>query len=107
MADSTPRKDPRPKSNESSASTTYVWRRSKLRTDPAPQAARRPKGGRWSGLSRRPPEDRLTITVKYRGGSESWWHVEARGRNGAFPGWMGLDDVMAEINRSAWFYREE
>lgn len=68
----------------------------------------RPAGSaRWGALSRRDPKDRLTITIKYRGGSEAWYHIEARGRGGAFPGVMALHDVMREINEGNRRFIEE
>lgn len=54
---------------------------------------------RFSGLDRRRPESRLTLTISYKGGAEAWWLVEARGRSATFPGHRALHDVMAEINR--------
>lgn len=42
--------------------------------------------------------DPLTIQIRYRGGSEAWWFIEARGSSGAFPGHMCLHDVMREVN---------
>jgi hypothetical protein len=71
--------------------------------EPAPQASRdSAKPSRFGGLSRRSRESRLTITVAYKGGSEAWWVIEARGRVAAFPGHRALHDVMAEINRDNW-----
>ena len=86
------------KGNPRSSSTTWTWQRDRIRKDPAPQAAQGAKRRRWSHLGRRNAADRLTITIKYRGGNECWYHVEARGSNGAFPGVMALHDVMREIN---------
>jgi hypothetical protein len=37
------------------------------------------------------------VTIKYRGGAESWWLVTARGRSGAFPGHAAIEDVMAQV----------
>ena len=79
-------------------STTWVHKPDRIRTGSAPQAKRAAGSSRWSKLTRRRPEERLTITVKYRGGSECWYHIQARGSHGAFPGVMALHDVMREIN---------
>lgn len=84
-----------------------VWKKVMLQGTPAGQATRPPKAGRWSGLKQRNERDPLTITVRYRGGAEGWWVVQARGRVGAFPSSMALIDVMAEINRSPEFYSRE
>lgn len=78
-----------------------------MRRNPAGQAGRAAGASRWGRLSRRDKSARLTITVKYRGGAEAWYHVEARGSNGAFPGYRSLHDVMREINEGKGFRRED
>lgn len=89
-------------SNARSGSTTWEWRRVKI-SEPAPQASTSPKApSRFGGLKRRKREDRLNVTIAYKGGSEAWWVIEARGRAVAFPGHRALHDVMAEINRDNW-----
>lgn len=82
--------------NTSTASTTWTAEVDKLRGRPAGRA-RAPKAPRWSSLRPRPLTKKLTIQVTYRGGSEAWWLVEARGSRGAFPGHMCLHDVMREV----------
>lgn len=37
------------------------------------------------------------MTVSWRGGAESWWLVQARGRHGTFPGHCAIEDVMAAV----------
>lgn len=49
------------------------------------------------GLPAVPRRERLTITVSHRGGAESWWELRARGRVWRRPGWMALEDVLADI----------
>jgi hypothetical protein len=93
--------------NTRSGSTTWVHQPDRIRRDPAPQAKRAAGSSRWSRLTRRRAEERLTITVKYRGGAECWYHVEARGSGGAFPGVMALHDVMREINDGNRHWRSE
>lgn len=92
--------------NRRSASTTYVWRKVKISggapEGPAPKAAAK----RWSGLARRDAKQPLTITLHHRGGAESWWVIQARGRTAAVPGHRALDDVMAELNRT-WSHPEK
>lgn len=87
-------------SNERSVSTTWTYRKVKMR-GPRPEGQHVAAGGRsrFAGLSRRKPEGRLTLTISYKGGAEAWWHIEARGRKAVFPGHRALHDVMAEINR--------
>jgi hypothetical protein len=48
-------------------------------------------------LARWPRSQKLAITIKYRGGAESWWLVEARGHHGVFPGHATLEDVMHQV----------
>jgi hypothetical protein len=87
-----------------SGSTPYEWKRVKVRPKPAGRANRAAGASRFYGLTRRDSKTALDIKIKYRGGAESWWLIETRGRTAAFPGWMGLDDVMAEVNRSPSFF---
>lgn len=61
------------------------------------QHGRRPF--RWIGLHPWPRSKRLGLYTVYRGGSEAWVHIEARGRNGAFPGHAAIIDVLAEIEQ--------
>lgn len=52
----------------------------------------------FSSLRRRDPREALTIRVKYRGGAEAWWLIEARGTRQAFPGHLCLHDVLSALN---------
>ena len=70
-----------------------------MRPDPAGRATSPKAPSRWFGLKRRDPKLALDIKIKYRGGSEAWYLVEARGRAGVFPGHLCIHDVMREINR--------
>jgi hypothetical protein len=70
-----------------------------MRPEPAGRATAPKAASRWYGLSRRDPKAKLTLQVTYRGGSECWWLVTARGRSAVFPGHLCLHDVMREINR--------
>lgn len=93
--------------NTRSGSTTWRHVPDRIRKDPAPQAKRPAGSSRWSRLARRRSEERLTITIKYRGGSECWYHIEARGSGGAFPGSRALHDVMREINEGNRYHIPE
>lgn len=84
-------------SNERMPSTTYAWRRVRVRSPAAGQEARVPKGRRWRHLSPWDKRRKLTITVRYRGGSEGWIQVDARGSMGRFPGHVQLIDVVLEV----------
>lgn len=85
--------------NARSGSTTWEWKKVKMR-GPRPEGQHSTaKPSRFGGLSKRNRSARLTLTIHHKGGAESWWVVEARGRVAAFPGHRALEDVMAEINR--------
>lgn len=85
--------------NIRSGSTTYEWKKVKIAGSARTGQHGGRKPGRFSGLSRRNRTARLTMTISYKGGAESWWLIETRGRHAVFPGHRCLDDVMAEINR--------
>jgi hypothetical protein len=48
-------------------------------------------------LARWPRTQHLSLKITYRGGAESWWLVETRGRTGVFPGHAQLEDVMSAV----------
>jgi hypothetical protein len=78
-------------------STTYEYRKVKIKTPPAGHRTVRAKRGRWYRFATWPRHRKLSLTISHRGGAESWWLVEARGSHGAFPGHLCLDDVMAVV----------
>lgn len=85
-----------PSSKKSAPSTTWEWRKIKMRpagTAPERKSAR----GRPSALSRWNRRERLTITVHSRGGPEAWWELRARGRVWRRPGHHCLEDVLGDI----------
>lgn len=84
--------------NTSSSSTTWTPKVDRMRRTPAGRATSPQAPSRWYKVGRRDPKRPLDIKITYRGGSEAWWLVEARGRHGVFPGHMALHDVMREIN---------
>lgn len=86
--------------NERTPSTTWAWRRVKIA--PAPQAesdAERSESALGSLLPwpRRRP---LTLTLRYRGGSEAWYEIRVRGRTIRRPGHVALHDLWREITRN-------
>lgn len=84
--------------DECSVSTRWAMRKVKIRTPPeATRTARRSRTSKPS-LKRRDARDRLNIVIKYRGGSEAWWIIEARGERWTFPGHRCLHDVLWTIN---------
>ena len=84
--------------NSSSSSTTWVAKPDRMRRSRREGQQDGPKAPSFLSLGRRNPKDRLTIQVKYRGGSEAWWLIEARGTRQAFPGHMCVHDVMSAVN---------
>lgn len=83
--------------NMHSPSTTWEWRKTKIRS--APQAAQhsQPKAVRWYHMRARDRRKPLTLTISFRGGPEQWFEIHARGSIGRFPGYVCLADVMAAI----------
>ena len=78
-------------------STTWEWRKTKIRRPPE-ATARLPKAARrWYHLPMRDRRKPLTLTISYRGGPECWYEIHARGSIGRFPGYAALHDVMTEI----------
>ncbi len=78
-------------------STTWQWKRVKMKPPSAGQDGARAKRGRWHGFPVWPRQRPLTVKIVYRGGPESWWLVTARGRHGVFPGVAALEDVMRQV----------
>jgi hypothetical protein len=68
-----------------------------MKPPPAGHDTARAQRGRWHHLTKWPRSRKLTLTVKYRGGAESWWLVESRGSYGVFPGCAALEDVMRAV----------
>lgn len=95
------------KKNTRSGSTTWIPRPDRIPGGRPGGASAAGGRKRWSRLTRRNERDPLTITIRYRGGVEAWWYVEARGSSGAFPGYRSIHDVMREINEGTQFRRDE
>lgn len=85
---------------QSFPSTRWVWKKVKVTQRPQGTiTARRSRSLRgFRVLPRSNRREYVTIRVKWRGGAESWWLVEARGKNQALPGWMALEDVMSLVH---------
>ncbi len=86
-----------PRDEQTFPSTKWEWRPVKMKPPPAGQDTARAKRGRWWGLATWPRQRKMTLTVQWRGGSQSWWLVTARGRSGTFPGNAAIEDVMATV----------
>lgn len=78
-------------------STTWEFRRVKVRRRPQGPAARRPKDSSFGDLGRLDPKEGTFVKVTYRGGPECWWQLEARGKTVRRPGSLALHDVLWEI----------
>lgn len=83
--------------NASSVSTSWEWKRVKIRRPAGGQTHSRPKGGRWRSLPPRRRQDTTIISLKYREGGECWYEVTSRGKTGMMPGWRDLHSVVEEI----------
>lgn len=84
--------------NDCSASPTWAWRRVRVRRPPEAHSDSRPKGDHFRRLPRRDPREPLKITVSYRGGSEAWYELHARGGVLRRPGVISLHEIMTIIN---------
>lgn len=80
-------------------STTWEWRRVKVRRPPEGHSGRSPKARRFFHLPPRDPRVPLNVSIKYRGGPEAWYEIHARGTIARYPGWVSIDEIMAEVNR--------
>ncbi len=50
-----------------------------------------------------PRRRKIRLTISYRGGAESWWLLEARGKHGVFPGHAAIEDIMREVcSEAVW-----
>jgi hypothetical protein len=84
-------------SNVHSPSTTSAWKWAKVRRRPQGMSTVRRSRSAWHHLAAWPRRERLTLVVKWRGGAEAWWLVQARGSSGVFPGYLALDDVLSIV----------
>lgn len=83
------------------ASTRWEWRRVKIARAPQAPGDRRPKGGRWRRFIPRDPSQWVTLRVKYTGGPEAWFLVDARGERNPIPGHTALVDLMRDVNQTS------
>lgn len=80
-------------------STTWEWKRVKMRRPAGGQTGRAAPLRRWYLLPPWPPRKPLSLSVKFRGGQECWYEIHARGSSGRVPGTIALHDLMSEIMR--------
>lgn len=60
--------------------------------------ARVPKARHWFLGHPRNMREPITIRIRYRGGAEAWWEIEARGQTLRRPGHVAIHDLFREIN---------
>lgn len=83
--------------NVSSPSTTWKHTRVRIASPAAGPWAGVAKRHRWYHLAPWPRRQKITITVRSRGGPECWYEVEARGSKGRIEGFHCLHDLMTLI----------
>lgn len=81
-----------------SPSTTWEWRKVKLKAAPA-QGTQSPKASNTPHrLARRNRNRPIWLEGKFRGGAESSWTFTFRGVTWRVPGWWTVEDLMAMVN---------
>lgn len=81
-------------------STTWEWRKVKIRRPPEANEHSRPKGVRWRRFPRRDPRKPITVSLKLRGGPEAWVEVKGRGETNRYPGYVTIAEVLFDINNA-------
>lgn len=81
-------------------STTWTWRRVKLRRPAGGQGDSAADRRHPSALRKRNPREPLQVRVVYRGGPEAWWELSARGVTIRRPGSCALHDVLSLFDGS-------
>lgn len=80
-------------------SPSTTWKTGRIRVSPAPKAQGTQSAKRAiHALRPREPREKLTITVRYRGGPECWWEIHARGETVRVPGHAALHDTLMTLN---------
>lgn len=82
--------------NACSPSTTTQWEWRKVERRPQGPADSGPKA-HLRALQRLRRTETVTLSVRFRGGSELWWEIRARGRVWRRPGHLALHDVLVEL----------
>lgn len=84
-------------SNPSSPSTTWGWRRVRIRPAPQANTTATPKGSPHTKRALRDRRKPLTVTVVYRGGPECWYELRARGLVVRRPGYICIHDALMAL----------
>lgn len=77
-------------------STTWEYRKVRIRRPAGGQGTQSAAGRRFWGLPSRNPRQPLPLTIKLRGGAEAWVEVHSRGRIARYPGHTAIVDVLLE-----------
>lgn len=85
----------RDRTDPTGPSTTARWEYRKILKRPAAPSDTAPQGP--PSLKEWPRRSPLTLTIVYRGGSEAWWEIKARGQTFRVPGHTCLHDVLERI----------
>jgi hypothetical protein len=84
-------------------STTFAWKRVKVRRRPGPQGtarAQRAPSAESSTTARsaaRSAREPFTVQMRYRGGAGVWWEVVYAGKTHRFDGGWCFHDVMRQL----------
>jgi hypothetical protein len=82
--------------DDDGGSTTYVWK--KVKVSSGARREQRAAGAPSRAAGRRRDRNELIhLRIRYRGGPESKWTVWVGEFCWVFPGYIGLDDVMARM----------
>jgi len=81
-------------------STTFAWKRVKIKAPPRPQGTARAKrapiepSADKERAAKRTARESSTMSVRYRGGAEAWWEITYYGKVKRFSGVLSFHDVM-------------
>jgi hypothetical protein len=78
-------------------STTWEWRRVKIKRPPEAMSASSEASPPAGSLLPWPRSKPITVVLKYRGGPEGWVEVRARGRVWRRPGTFALYDTLCLV----------
>jgi hypothetical protein len=83
--------------NVCSGSTTWEWRKCKVKGAPAGDGVAQPKAAPSRFSVSRARRKRNIVEIAYRGGPESSWLFSLDGRSRRLPGHLCIEDAMALV----------